>query len=351
MSKQQSGADGTPKRTKGTRSGSKVGTKTAAPAESHSEPGEATESIVANYLRAHPDFFERHPDILALMRVHHEVAGAVSLIEHQVAALRRQLDTERGRLAHLISRAREYETLSTRHHDLVLHLIPASDLDALNAVLHEVLRREFSAEAVALKLFPVDPGESVTGRDDPLVAAFRDFLDRPHALCGPLDAEQGRILFGEAGDGLHSAVLVPIRAGVRSGVLAIGAADRERFGSEMRTDLLDRLGEVVSAKLRSIPGAAEGTGQAQTEGGTRRVARAKPREPTAAPARELGSKAAPKQGKPRAQPEPAAKAGPATGGDAQPAPGRGAKRTSKSKARIETADGTPPTPDVQSATE
>lgn len=351
MSKQQAGEDGTPKRAKGPRTGSKAGAKTPAPAEDQPELREATEASVAKYLRAHPDFFERHTDILALMHIHHDVAGAVSLIEHQVTALRHQLDTERGRLAHLISRAREYETLSTRHHDLVLHLIPALDLNALNAVLHEVLRREFSAEAVALKLFPVDPAESAAGREDPLVAAFRDFLDRPHALCGPLDPEQGLILFGEAGAGLHSAVLVPIRAGARSGVLAIGAAERERFGADMRTDLLDRMGEVVSAKLRSIQGATEGTGPLQTKGETRRVTRSKPRGPTAAPSREQAPKPEPKQGKPRALPEPAAKAGPAPGGDAQPAPGRGTKRTSKSKSRIETGDGTPPTPDVQTATE
>jgi uncharacterized protein YigA (DUF484 family) len=351
MSKQQAGEDGTPKRAKAMRTGSKAGARTAAAVQDHAESDATRESSVADYLRGHPDFFERHPDVLALMHIHHDVAGAVSLIEHQVAALRRQLDTERGRLAHLISRAREYETLSTRHHDLVLHLIPALDLNALNAVLHEVLRREFSAEAVALKLFPVDPGDSVAGREDPLVTAFRDFLDRPHALCGPLDPEQGRILFGEAGAGLHSAVLVPIRAGARSGVLAIGAAERERFGADMRTDLLDRLGEVVSAKLRSIQGATEGTGPVQTKGETRRVARAKPRGPTAAPSREQAPKPGPKQGKPRAQPEPAAKAGPAPGGDAQPAPGRRTKRTSGSKVRIDTADGTPPTPDVQTATE
>ena len=43
----------------------------------------------------------------------------MSLIEHQVGVLRKQLDTERGRLAHLISRAREYESQP----DLVRNII------------------------------------------------------------------------------------------------------------------------------------------------------------------------------------------------------------------------------------
>ena len=226
--------------------------KTAKPSARTRKPRDPEAATVA-YLRAHPDFFDRHPDVLAHLRIHHDTGGAVSLIEHQVVVLRRQLDTERGRLAHLISRARDYETLSARLHDLVLHLIPAEGLDHLCRVLHDVLLREFSAEAVVLKLFPLEPAPLAGAAQDPLVAAFRDFLDRPHALCGPLDPDQGAALFGETGAGLHSAVLVPIRAGARSGVLAIGAADRERFGPDMRTDLLDRLGEIVSVKLLAIP--------------------------------------------------------------------------------------------------
>lgn len=231
------------------------------------------EAAAVAHLRAHPDFFERHPDVLAHLHIRHDTGGAVSLIEHQVAVLRRQLDTERGRLAHLISRARDYELLSTRLHDLVLHLIPTERLEHLCRVLHDVLLREFNAEAVTLKLFPLDPAADAH-QDDPLLSSFRDFLDRPHALCGPLDPEQGAILFGAAGTGLHSAVLVPIRAGTRSGVLAIGAAERERFGPDMRTDLLDRLGEIVSVKLLAIP---DDPPAAQKP---KRASRAKPRAAT-----------------------------------------------------------------------
>ena len=344
MSKQQSGAsgsEGSPKRAKGARTGAKG----AAQAESQPGSGEAAESSVADYLRAHPDFFERHPQILAPMHIHHEVAGAVSLIEHQVIILRRQLDTERARLAHLISRAREYEILSIRHHELVLHLIPADDHDRLCAVLHEGLKREIGAEAVALKLFPL---ESAAGREDPLVAAFRDFLDRPHALCGPLDPEQGRILFGEAGADLHSAVLVPIRAGARCGVLAIGAADLERFGADMRTDLLDRLGEIVSAKLRSIHAATEGTGPAESQGEPRRATRARTRGPKAVPAPQ---RTVPKPPKSRVKRDPAPKSEPTSAADAKPESGRGSKRPSRSKTGAEASDVPPPQSDVQTAIE
>jgi hypothetical protein len=217
-------------------------------------PEAGLEATVVAYLCAHHDFFEHNPEVLTHLQVSHGPSGAVSLIEHQVKVLRRQLDTERARLTHLITRAREYESLSTRLHGLVLQLIPATDLVALRDALQDALRREFSAEAVTLRLFPLDPkaaGDS-DPLNDPLTDAFRGFLDREHALCGPLDADKSRVLFGDRGGSLRSAALIPIRAEGRSGVLAIGAADPERFKLDMGTDLLDRLGEIVGHKLRTL---------------------------------------------------------------------------------------------------
>lgn len=209
------------------------------------------EATVAAYLGSHPDFFERNPKVLERLEVAHRSRGVVSLIEHQVKVLRRQLETERGRLSHLIGRARDYESLSNRLHGLVLQLIPATDLEQLRGALNDALCREFSAEAVTLKLFPLDP--QVQSDGDPLTIAFQGFLDRDHALCGPLDADKNHILFGELGDKVQCAALIPIRALDRSGVLAIGAVDPHRFHPDMGTELLDRLGEIVGHKLRTFP--------------------------------------------------------------------------------------------------
>jgi hypothetical protein len=167
-------------------------------------------------------------------------------VEHQLGLLRSQLATERRRLSHLIARARDYETLSARLHALVLQLIAAPDLERIERVLRDSLCADFDAEAVTLRLFPVgaeaDPSE-------PLVAAFLDFVDREHALCGPLDLERGGILFGDEHERIRSAALVPIRGQTRAGVLAIGSGDPGHFAAEMGTDHLDRLGEVVSRRL------------------------------------------------------------------------------------------------------
>ncbi len=206
---------------------------------------DAAESVAA-YLSAHPEFFAHRPDLVARLRIPHPARGAVSLIEHQLAVLRERLEREQRRLTHLIARAREYEDLSERLHALTLRVIAARDLQHLSEVLDEALRQAFNAEAVALKLFPLDPAAA---RSDPVTQAFLEFVDRPHALCGPLDPHRHEALFAGTDQGITCAALIPIHAEPHFGVLAIGSRDPERFKADMGTDLLDRLGQIVSQRL------------------------------------------------------------------------------------------------------
>lgn len=207
--------------------------------------------LVTQYLLSHPTFFEQNPAVLLALQIPHDTGGAVSLIEQQVRVLRKQLETERTRLTHLISRAREYETLSSRLHEFVLQLIAVNEPSHLCSILKEGLIREFNADAATLKIFPLRVARD--GTLDPLTRAFRDFVDRERAICGPLDGDKGVILFGEIGVSMRAAALIPIRTEEQSGVLAIGSVDPERFHPDMGTDLLDRLGEIVSHKLRALP--------------------------------------------------------------------------------------------------
>lgn len=214
-----------------------------------SEPVSLGDQAVAAFLESDTQFFARHPELTARLHLPHGPNGTVSLVERQMAVLRSQLDAERRRLAHLIERAREYETLSVRLHTLVLQLIAAPNLERIETVLHDALCKEFETEAVTLKRFAVgaDADES-----DPLIAAFLGFVDRERALCGPLDTERAAILFGDEGEKIQSAALIPIRGNVRAGVLAIGSSDPGRFGQDMGTEHLDRLGEVVSHRLEAL---------------------------------------------------------------------------------------------------
>jgi uncharacterized protein len=82
-------------------------------------------------------------------------------------------------------------------------------------------------------------------------ALFSDFLARGRPNCGRLDREKLEYLFGPQAGETGSAALIPLQAPPLAGVLAIGSRDPERFHAGKSVDFLQRLAEVVSAKLQS----------------------------------------------------------------------------------------------------
>ncbi len=210
------------------------------------------ERQVVAYLLAHPDFLLNHPEVLAVIDVPHRLpAGVASLIEYQAQRLRLQLATERRRLAHLIARAREYETLVNRLHALSLRLIAIERPDQFCHLVRETLPRAFGADAMMLKLFARHGPANVIS--DPLAASFKEFIDHHRALCGPLKAKQAQILFGETGAIIQSAAIIPLQTEEQWGVIALGNTDPGHFSPDANIDILSRLGELLSQKLRTVP--------------------------------------------------------------------------------------------------
>ena len=206
------------------------------------------DTAVAAYLEADPEFFLRHPELTSRLHLPHGPEGTLSLVEHQMGLLRAQVEGERRLLAQVIARARDYEALADRLHGLMLQLIRAPDREALEAVLGTSLRREFEAEAVTLALDDVaNPEQAGAG----VVARLRAGTPAA-ARCGPLDAESAAGLFADAGSGIRSAALIPIRTPTQSGLLAIGSSDPGRFDPGMGTEHLNRLGELVGACLAAL---------------------------------------------------------------------------------------------------
>jgi uncharacterized protein YigA (DUF484 family) len=221
--------------------------------------GEVDDITIADYLREHPDFFQRHGELLAELSIPHAAGGAVSLVERLVDALRAENSDLKGRLQDLVTLARDNDQLNQRLHHLTLGLLDAADFDEVLTVLEDQLHDEFRADAVEMRLFSATEvrSEAQGGTvNDPELAAFVDFFDRGQPVCGPLSPEQLGFLFGGEADDLGSAALMPLRGDDIMGVLAVGSSDPERFRPDMGTEFLRRLSEVVSRKLQavSLPG-------------------------------------------------------------------------------------------------
>lgn len=216
------------------------------------------DATVASYLEAFPDFFERHPQLLARLRLPHPRGDAtVSLIERQVEVLReknRQLDR---RFAELVENARANEALSERIHRLARRLAATRDrLQAVEAV-EASLREDFDAGHSVMTLFSSDPAlrahESrflrVVRRDDLSLKSFEPLLAAGKPRCGQVRDSQRDWLFGTGTVEVGSVALVPLGPGGKVGLLACGSTDVNRFNPSMSTDFLVRIAELIAAAV------------------------------------------------------------------------------------------------------
>ncbi len=219
-------------------------------------PEDGQEAAAARYLAAHPEFFERHLELLDTLRVPHPVRGAVSLLERQLERLREQNGQHRQRLAQLVEVARSNERLAARMQALALGLLEARGLDERTAAIVGLMRDEFGADASGLKLVARPREQSRSVGVFVAAAAFeryhRHLAGKP-PQCGVITDEWARDLFDLPEIG--SAALLPLRGAGWEGLLAIGSHDERRFGPGLGTLFLGRIAELVTGALDPYLGA------------------------------------------------------------------------------------------------
>lgn len=213
------------------------------------------ESDVVSYLERHPDMLLRHPDLVRRLQVPHlSGQGAVSLIERQVDLLRdknRELDE---RLLTLINNARFNEDVSDKLHQYSIKLSAADDLNILLDTSLLTLRQLFDLDASTIRLKPeLANTMGLAGEQDLPEKAYTALLDSlGSARCrchNDLDDELLHALFGAEGNDIRSVAMMALDTPHRSGLLALGSKQRERFTPDMGKLFLERLGELMSAAV------------------------------------------------------------------------------------------------------
>ena len=224
--------------------------------EENLEANVITEEMMAEYLQANPDFFNKHPELIAELEIPHERGAAVSLVEKQVAVLREQNQQTRKRLHELIEIARQNEELARRMHQLALTLMEADEPKDIFKTMYENLKKNFHADRVVVRLFAdpafVDsfPTDEFSGKEVTEQSLFKSIIDKRLPLSGRMKRQQQVFLFGDDGDEIASSVLVPLHGEGWGGILAIGSFDAERFQPGMGVELLANLGEILSFILK-----------------------------------------------------------------------------------------------------
>jgi len=206
------------------------------------------ESIIVDYLSTHPDFFQRHASLLETLRVPHGT-GTASLIERQVAVLREKSHDLEEQLNGLIRTARGNEQIVTRLQHFTLELMRANSINNIIATCHKILRDDFNADFVTLKLIGDKKTKHFISAKSPKIKQFDKLLDSKQPVCGRLKAEQQEFLFSKNADKVNSVALIPLNGSKKIGLLALGSKNESRFHPGMGTVFIRHLGELISTSL------------------------------------------------------------------------------------------------------
>lgn len=217
------------------------------------------EQELADYLAQNPDFFERHPALLAGLNLPHASGGAVSLIERQVDVLRKKNEQLARQLARLVENAEFNEQLIEKINGLILVLLDANTLEKVLQIVETRLSTDFEADAVDIRLFntghpAMAANPELVKWNEPALGAFEKIIAGRKPICGSLRPGQLESLFSDESGTIRSAALIPLIENDHSttcyGMLAIGSHDPQRFRSDMGTLFLKHLGDVMARVLR-----------------------------------------------------------------------------------------------------
>lgn len=227
---------------------------------------------VANYLQAHPAFFEEHAELLAAVQLTSPHSHrAVSLQERQMEILRDKNKHLELKLSDLVRHGNENDRTQQRIHAWTARLVGEADSHALPYAVQDGLREIFEVPAVALRVWQVSEEfahlEVALGVSEE-VRLFAAGLRAPY--CGPnagfeaagwLELTEGGKSKGE-GDAIQSVAIVTLRLPVRDGadagaapafgLLVLGSPDARRFHDGMGTTYLAQIGELAAAALNRL---------------------------------------------------------------------------------------------------
>lgn len=212
-----------------------------------------TEEQVVSYLRAHPEFFLSHDDLLREITIPHHSGQAISLVERQVHVFREQRDQLRKELGHLIAIARDNDRFFEKSKRLLMNLLEAKSLEEVVIMVEESIRNDFGLDYSSLLLFgdateyPICNVQMVNAAE--ATEKLGDLMTSTKAVCGRLRKEQSRCLFPAVKDDIGSAAVISLRFGDVIGMFSLGSKDMHYFDKGMGSLFLSYISDTLSRLL------------------------------------------------------------------------------------------------------
>jgi hypothetical protein len=211
-------------------------------------------SIVADYLRNNPNFFNEHVDLLQDIQLISPVLGrTISLQERQVEILREKNKSLDLRIAELIRIARDNDVLMHHIQQWARSLLLVEyEVDRVHTLTDEIMNI-FSVPHATIRLWHVNEhykDEWFTKDVSEAITIFSQGLQIPY--CGKNNAFEASRWFDDSPQ-IASIALIPLRTDLKTfGLLVLGSPDETRFRADMATDFLIAISKTASAALSCL---------------------------------------------------------------------------------------------------
>ena len=217
-----------------------------------------TAAQVVDYLKRHPTFLQRHPDLLdgQMAPARNQGDGVVDLQQFMVERLRRDLTRLRGLQDELVANSRDNLSTQDRIHKAALALLGAQSIAHFVEIIASDLAMLLDVDAAALCLETIDDAPAKlpvdglqllpAGTVDRLLGADRAALLRDDTVGNPEIFEAGAGLVRS-----DALIRLKIGDGMPPGLLAFGTRHPGYFDPGQGTDLLHFLARIVEHCIRA----------------------------------------------------------------------------------------------------
>jgi uncharacterized protein len=209
------------------------------------------ENEIANYLKDHPDFFEKNASLLADMHLPSpHGSGTISLAERQQFAQRDKITALEERYAELVNNAQENDKTTNKMHQFFVRLQQAKNFDAIEQLISHNLAEDFNITDTCLRIWakPTDSKDNGNLVFSATPESIQTWVNDIHNVyCGEtpssIDIDDWFMVPAQ------SIAVLPLRNAGVYGYLALASDQENRFYLGMGTDFLQKLGNHVSAAL------------------------------------------------------------------------------------------------------
>ena len=224
-----------------------------------------TEDDIANFLVNTPDFFNRHAELLAAVRLNSPHGQrAVSLQERQAEMLREKIRALELRMMDLMRHGTDNEVLMERQHRWVKTLLMTTNARDLPHTIADQIQHDFMVPQVAIKVWDVVDTFQIEPFAVGVSQAVKDYAATLRAPYVGLNTDIEAVQWLVEPSAAKSVALIPLRATRLEdtphsaasapviGLLLLASPDAQRYHEGMGTAFIERLGDLASAALSHL---------------------------------------------------------------------------------------------------